>query len=277
MQRRRQIGMAAGLALALHVIAAVTTIGCARFLARNATAVGDATPVTLEWMSVATPAVAGRPDAPDSPAVPVPAQAAAPPRVMEQPQAVALPPKVASAIAAPPSLPATPRPAPPPTAPLPDHPDKAHLSDMPEISARPVERSGQGLAAEPAKAPAGGGSPVAASEQRAPIAGSLPSASSAADPRSVSAGGPYPVALAEILPRYPRSARMHGQEGRVVVWALIDDTGHAERLDVHESSGKSELDKAALDAVRRARFRPATRDGLPVAGEIRLPFEFRLQ
>jgi len=47
-------------------------------------------------------------------------------------------------------------------------------------------------------------------------------------------------------------------------------------VTVAASSQSRDLDRAALDAVRRWRFRPAQRDGQPVAGTVVVPIEFKL-
>jgi protein TonB len=85
-----------------------------------------------------------------------------------------------------------------------------------------------------------------------------------------------PTALGGIRPRYPRSARLHGQEGRVGVRAGVDAAGRVVAAAVVRSSGHAVLDDAALEAVRTARFVPAERNGRPVAGETTLQFQFRL-
>jgi len=45
----------------------------------------------------------------------------------------------------------------------------------------------------------------------------------------------------------------------------VSATGHVIEVTVKESSGFRLLDKAAVDAVRRWRFFPATENGIPVA------------
>jgi protein TonB len=86
-----------------------------------------------------------------------------------------------------------------------------------------------------------------------------------------------PTALSEISPRYPVSARAGGQEGSVTVRIRVSAEGRTESQEVVRSSGVRSLDKAAIDAVRSARFAPAERGERRVAGEIDLTFEFRLK
>jgi protein TonB len=85
-----------------------------------------------------------------------------------------------------------------------------------------------------------------------------------------------PVALSAIEPRYPFRARTRGEEGRVTLRVEVDAEGHATEAAVTASSGSELLDGAAMDAVRRSRFRPAQRDGRRVPGETALAFEFKL-
>lgn len=54
------------------------------------------------------------------------------------------------------------------------------------------------------------------------------------------------------LKRYPNTARMNGQEGKVIVKAVIRSDGHLADVFVQKSSGYSVLDEAAVEAVRLA-------------------------
>lgn len=54
------------------------------------------------------------------------------------------------------------------------------------------------------------------------------------------------------LKRYPNSARMNGQEGKVILKAVIRSDGQLADVFVHKSSGYSVLDDAAIEAVKRA-------------------------
>ena len=86
-----------------------------------------------------------------------------------------------------------------------------------------------------------------------------------------------PTALSRIEPTYPRSARRKGHEGCVVVEVAIAADGKVVGVDIVESCGYPELDAAAVDAVKTARFAPAKEDGVDVCGRLRLTFDFRLR
>ena len=54
------------------------------------------------------------------------------------------------------------------------------------------------------------------------------------------------------LQRYPSSARLHGQEGKVILKAVIRADGHLAEVSVQKSSGHQILDAAAMEAVKLA-------------------------
>jgi protein TonB len=54
------------------------------------------------------------------------------------------------------------------------------------------------------------------------------------------------------LKRYPSSARLNGQEGKVVLKAVIRSDGHLAEVSVQKSSGHHVLDAAAMEAVKLA-------------------------
>lgn len=78
-------------------------------------------------------------------------------------------------------------------------------------------------------------------------------------------------------PTYPRGCRARGEEGVVMLLVEVSAGGMAASVRVDVTSGFPELDAAAIAAVRRAGFVPATRDGHAVAGTVRLPVAFRLR
>ncbi len=56
-------------------------------------------------------------------------------------------------------------------------------------------------------------------------------------------------------------ARRMGEEGRVVMQVLVNDKGHAERVEIIKSSGFARLDESARLALQRALFKPYFEDG----------------
>ncbi|MBR0674257.1 energy transducer TonB [Roseomonas soli] len=77
-------------------------------------------------------------------------------------------------------------------------------------------------------------------------------------------------------PDYPAESRRRGEEGVVRLALRIGSDGRVEGAEVTDSSGYAALDRAALEAVRRWRFRPASEAGIPVAATINTAVHFRL-
>lgn len=82
--------------------------------------------------------------------------------------------------------------------------------------------------------------------------------------------------LSNPRPHYPRIARSRGQEGRVLIRVSVRGDGRVGSAKVAKSSGHGVLDRAALKAVKRWRFKPALRAGKPVAATLTVPVVFRL-
>lgn len=80
--------------------------------------------------------------------------------------------------------------------------------------------------------------------------------------------------LERVAPVYPDSARAAGVEGAVVVRALVGSDGHVLRVEIQTSVPG--LDAAALAAVKKWRFKPATVDGKPRAVWVGVPVTFHL-
>jgi protein TonB len=103
---------------------------------------------------------------------------------------------------------------------------------------------------------------------------------SAANARAAKAHAPsFVVArpLSSPKPRYPISALRHNAGGTVVLRVAIDDNGTPTDVDILQRSGSRDLDRAAMTALRQWQFRPATRNGQPVASTVEVPVEFRPQ
>lgn len=77
-------------------------------------------------------------------------------------------------------------------------------------------------------------------------------------------------------PRYPSQAFRDGKEGEAILMVQVAADGQWLDAIVLQSSGWPELDEAAQAATRKWRYLPASEDGVPVPGEIRVPVSFKL-
>lgn len=102
-------------------------------------------------------------------------------------------------------------------------------------------------------------------------------ADSAAQPTIVLRGNPIvpPVALNSIWVAYPRRARKRRIRGTVVISFNITKEGMPAELRLMRSVA-AELDDSAMRAVRRLRFKPATRDDRPVPSHVTIDITFVL-
>ena len=77
-------------------------------------------------------------------------------------------------------------------------------------------------------------------------------------------------------PVYPFQARKKGAQGKVLLEVQVTPEGTAKAVAVARSSGFSQLDEAALDAVRNWKFIPAKRGDEIVEAKVIVPVEFKL-
>ena len=78
-------------------------------------------------------------------------------------------------------------------------------------------------------------------------------------------------------PPYPRLAIRRGHEGTVILSVEVLPDGSAREVQLLESSGHTILDRSAVNAVRKWRFKPGTKGGRPVTTRVRIPVVFRLK
>ncbi|MGJ0484021.1 MAG: TonB family protein [Methylomicrobium sp.] len=78
-------------------------------------------------------------------------------------------------------------------------------------------------------------------------------------------------------PRYPEEARERGEQGKVLVRALINVDGTVAELAMKRSSGFSDLDRSALETVKKWRFVPARRGATAVSAWVVVPISFSLE
>jgi protein TonB len=80
------------------------------------------------------------------------------------------------------------------------------------------------------------------------------------------------VVTSKVAPIYPDQAKRYGLFGKVVISAKVTKSGGIG--DVRPVSGNSILSQAAISAVRKWRYKPATLDGRPVESTVELTFDF---
>jgi protein TonB len=99
-----------------------------------------------------------------------------------------------------------------------------------------------------------------------------------ADDKPIVVGGAVkkPEILVKTQPRYTELARRANIEGIVVLRAVIDERGYVTELEVLKDLPMG-LDKAAVDAVRTWRFKPATLHDRPVKVYYNLTVNFTIQ
>jgi protein TonB len=77
-------------------------------------------------------------------------------------------------------------------------------------------------------------------------------------------------------PLYPLQARRNNWEGAVLVEIRIGPDGRVQKETVLQSSGYPVLDQAAQKAIQKWRYRPARKNGVAVASQLRVRVKFCL-
>jgi protein TonB len=75
---------------------------------------------------------------------------------------------------------------------------------------------------------------------------------------------------------YPQSARMAGFEGKAVIEICISDYNELLDVKLHQSSGDSACDRAAIDAIRAVEWIAAKQGENPVTVTVLMPVQFKL-
>ena len=86
-----------------------------------------------------------------------------------------------------------------------------------------------------------------------------------------------PTPRRRIKPEYPNGARQRGEEGDVTIELDVSSDGTVDGTRIVASCGFAELEQAAIQAVKRARFTPARRGSAAVPATARLTITFRLK
>ncbi len=75
---------------------------------------------------------------------------------------------------------------------------------------------------------------------------------------------------------YPEIAKRAGVEGKVYVLAFVDESGTVTDVKLIKGIGAG-CDEAAMDAVKKTKFKPGKQRGKPVKVQVSIPVVFKLQ
>lgn len=84
-----------------------------------------------------------------------------------------------------------------------------------------------------------------------------------------------PRAIYDPDPDYSEEARKARYQGTVVLWVVIDQNGLPREIKVVRSLGMG-LDEKAIEAVKKWRFQPGYKDGVPVPVQVNIEVAFHL-
>jgi protein TonB len=86
---------------------------------------------------------------------------------------------------------------------------------------------------------------------------------------------PTPVTKPPTL--YPSALLKKGIGGRVLVTCTVDESGRVSATSIKQSSGHAELDQAAIRALVKWKFKPATKAGRKIKATCVIPFNFEVK
>jgi TonB family protein len=78
-------------------------------------------------------------------------------------------------------------------------------------------------------------------------------------------------------PYYPSSCKRQGHEGTTVLEVIILSKGKCGSIEIIRSAGCESLDKAAIKALKKAKYIPAKRLGVPFTTTKKIAFNFKLE
>ena len=83
-----------------------------------------------------------------------------------------------------------------------------------------------------------------------------------------------PISLTQ--PRYPPQAVRERHQGTVIVLVTVDAHGFPADIQIAQSSGFQELDRAAVAGISQWVYKPETADGVPRVSTVKVPINFDL-
>jgi protein TonB len=86
-----------------------------------------------------------------------------------------------------------------------------------------------------------------------------------------------PLAGYQVKPHYPESARRAGVQGITLLKLRVLENGKVGQIHIEKSAGHADLDRAAMEAVKRWLFEPARMGKVALAVWVLLPVKFELE
>ena len=83
--------------------------------------------------------------------------------------------------------------------------------------------------------------------------------------------------IKRVKPRYPKAALRAGIEGKIISLLTVGVDGHVKKAKALGKKLGYGLDDAAIKAVKKFKYRPATVDGTPVVSTVRFTCTFVLE
>jgi protein TonB len=170
----------------------------------------------------------------------------------------------------------------------PQKPRKPALKPKPKAAKR-IKAKPKAVLSSSAAVPAAATVPSESAEKTAtgaataPVTNTAQPVSSASSPENADSRQPLvqPNLNADYLnnpaPHYPEKARERGEEGKVLIKSLINADGTVAKLAIKKSSGFPDLDRSALETVKKWRFVPARRGDTNVSAWVVVPVSFTLE
>jgi protein TonB len=144
-----------------------------------------------------------------------------------------------------------------------------------KAAADQVAEQQKALAAEQTRAQQASATPKAPRQASTAAPGDA-AAAAATDKTNAPASITTAVLVTAVPARYPTAAMRTRQEGWVLVTFTVDPDGKTSDVKVSDSQPRHVFDRAAIDAVERYRFTPATRNGEAVSSSKQQRIEFKL-
>ncbi len=139
-----------------------------------------------------------------------------------------------------------------------------------------LARQQEQLAAQQKAAQEAAAAAAAARRQAASASGPAGDADEGATASAATGPNTDAVLTKAAAPHYPPAAVRSRQEGWVVVSFTVDKDGKTSDIKVVDAQPRRIFDRAAIEAVERYVFTPASRNGVPVTSTRQQRIEFRL-